>query len=294
MSQSFYQINDLERLTGIKAHTIRIWEKRYRIVEPFRTSTNIRYYDDAQVRKLLNVSTLLESGLKISKVAALSEQQINEQIQRLRERPEEDTVCRSFINDLVVFMLSYDEAAFEKTFSAAVTRFGLYDAMIRVIYPFLYKVGMLWSVAETMPAQEHFASCIIRRKLLAACDGLPPATRSDLKFVLFLPPEEWHDIGLIFSDYLIRSKGVPVLFLGQNVPYDNLDIVVTKSKPTHLLTFFVTGRPQKEIKKFLEEFSSKHLEINILLAVSVFRSGEIELPANARILSGPTDLLSLV
>lgn len=294
MSQPAYQINDLERLTGIKSHTIRIWEKRYKLVEPFRTPTNIRYYDDNQVRKLLNVATLLESGFKISKIAALSEAEINQSVQELREQPQTDIVCRSFINDLVVAMLAYDEAAFEKTFSASVTRFGLYEAMLRVIYPFLHKAGLLWSVSETMPAQEHFASCIVRKKLMSACDGLPAARPGRKKFVLFLPPGEWHDIGLLFSEYIIRQQGNPVLYLGQNVPFSNLSQVVEQNLPDYILTFFVTGRPAEEQEEFMTSFTARHPGVTVLFSGSAALSADFQLPSSCRKLSGPDDLLRLL
>lgn len=294
MQRATYQINDLERLTGIKAHTIRIWEKRYGLVQPFRTSTNIRYYDDDHVRKLLNVATLLDGGYKISRIAALSEKEMKELLQGMRNRTETDIVSRGFVNDLVVAMLSFDEPAFEKTFSAAVTRFGLYDAMLKVIYPFLYKVGLLWTLAETIPAQEHFASCIIRKKLMAAIDGLPSPGRKDKHFVLFLPPGEWHDVGLLFSEYMIRSKGYPVIYLGQNVPLENLSQVMNATTVTHAVGFFVTGRPDEEIEAFLSDICNKFKNINVLIGGHAALNSAAKFPAAVTRLHAPQDLLNIL
>lgn len=289
-----YQINDLERLTGIKAHTIRIWEKRYNLIEPRRTQTNIRFYDDEQARKLLNVSTLLESGYKISKIAALSPNELRQHILDLQNTPDDDTVSRVFINGMISSMLVYNEPALEKTISAALTRFGLYESMLRVIYPFLQKVGMMWSINQAMPAQEHFASSLIRRKLTSACDGLPPATDMSKKFLLFLPPGEWHDIGLIFSEYLIRSKGYPVIYLGQNVPYENLSEVITAISPTHILGLFITGRPFTEVTDFVRNISHKHGKINLLLGGPVVMQGKAFSSPFVSRLSSPDDLLKLL
>lgn len=289
-----YQINDLERLTGIKAHTIRIWEKRYNLIEPRRTQTNIRFYDDEQARKLLNVATLLEHGLKISKIAALSAKELNQRLIDLQLTSDDDAVTRVFINDLTSSMLIYNEAGFEKTLSAAITRFGIYECMIRVINPFLSKVGMMWAINESLPAQEHFASCLIRRKLCSACDGLPDPSRSDKKFLLFLPPAEWHDLGLIFSEYLIRSKGYPVICLGQNVPYDNLSQVISATSPTHILGLFITGRPVNEVNEFVRNISHKHGKIHLLLGGPVVMQGKAFSQPHVTRLPSPAALLELL
>ncbi len=265
----FYQINDLEKLTGIKAHTIRIWEKRYNIIEPHRTETNIRYYDDEQVKRLLNVSTLLDNGFKISKVASLKNDELRKLIKSIQEEPEESNVNVSFVNDLISAMLAFDEVGFEKIFSAAVTRMGVYNAMLQVFYPFLHKTGVLWSTDETAPAQEHFASNMIKRKLMAAIDGLPSSNKRDKKFLLFLPENEWHEIGLLFSDYIIRAKGYSTIYLGQNVPTGNLPMALEKQKITHLLTFFITGRDISERIATIVEIVKKQKNLTLLLSGSL-------------------------
>lgn len=246
-----YQISDLEKLTGVKAHTIRIWEKRYNLIEPHRTSTNIRYYDDEQARKLLNVSTLLAEGFKISKLSELSDKQINAHIRALQKHTTDDTLCLGFINNLIAAMLVFDEPAFEKSLSSAVTRFGMYKAMLYVFYPFLHKTGLMWSANDVMPVQEHFATNIIRRKLIAAIDGLPPPTKKSKRVLLFLPSDEWHETGLLLSDYIIKSNGYHTIYLGQNAPAYNLSEVIKNTKPTHLLTFFISRQPPEKIKEHL-------------------------------------------
>lgn len=288
---SYYQIADLEKLSGIKAHTIRIWEKRYGVIKPHRTTTNIRYYDDNQAKKLLKISTLLESGLKISRIAELSEKEINQQIQNIQQVGNDDVICTGYINELTSAMLSFDEALFEKTFSNAVVKFGMYPAMIKVFYPFLHKTGMMWSMAETMPVQEHFATSIIRRKLISAIDGLPLAQKKSKRFVLFLPPEEWHETGLLLSDYIIRSQGYPTIYLGQNVPLENLKEVIKEAKPTHLFTLYVTRKDLDQVQTELQYISKHYSALKILLAGSQPVIQSVKKHKNIQVLQNPADLL---
>ncbi len=289
-----YQISDLERLTGIKAHTIRIWEKRYKLIKPHRTATNIRYYDDEQAKKLLNVSTLLAEGFKISKIAELSQKQLNNHIQGLQKHASDDAICVGFINDLIAAMLVFDEPVFEKAFSSAVTRFGMYDAMLKVFYPFLRKTGLMWTSNNAMPVQEHFASNIIRRKLVAAIDGLPAAIKKNKKFLLFLPAEEWHETGLLLSDYIIRSKGYKTVYLGQNVPFQNLDEGIKSVNPTHLLTFFIARQNPATIKETLLSLAKRNKNCQILVSSSFLLEDNIKQSKNIILLHSPNDLLKLL
>lgn len=286
-----YQIADLERLTGIKAHTIRIWEKRYNLIEPHRTSTNIRYYDDDQARKLLKVSTLLAQGIKISKISELSEKEINSRIQELQHVVSEDAVCTGFINELTASMLAFDESGFEKTFSSAVIRFGMYQAMLKVFYPFLHKTGLMWSMEEAMPVQEHFATAIIRRKLITAIDGLPAPSKRSKSFVLFLPNEEWHETGLLFSDYIIRSHGYKTIYLGQNVPANNLLDVIKNVKPTHLLTLYIALHKPEQIASDLLFISKKHPSVKLLVAGSYPLDQLVKKIKSITLLGSPSELV---
>jgi MerR family transcriptional regulator, light-induced transcriptional regulator len=289
-----YQIADLQRLTGINVHTIRMWERRYGLITPHRTQTNIRYYDDEQVKKLLNVSTLLHHGMKISRIAELSDTQLNSHIRDLGKVAEGDVVCTGFINDLTASMLSFDEQAFEKSFSAAIVRFGLYEAMLRVFYPFMRNAGLMWVSNEAMPVQEHFASAVIRRKLIAAIDGLSVSSRKSKVFLLFLPSEEWHETGLLFADYIIRSNGYKTIYLGQNVPMDNLQQVIEQINPTHFLTFYIT--PQKADKVQAEVSllakNNKHSQILISGADAILQS--IKKAKNVSFLTSPQDLIGFL
>jgi DNA-binding transcriptional MerR regulator len=289
-----YQINDLERLTGIKAHTIRIWEKRYGLIVPNRTDTNRRYYDDAQVRKLLNVTTLLTFGHKISKIAAMSDSDIHNLIENQQSSSGADPMFASYINDLIGCLLSFDEAGFEKVFSASVLRVGLSETMLKVIYPFLIKAGILWTVNKTIPVQEHFASCIIRRKLMAAIDGVIPMARKEAKFLLFLPPDEWHEIGLLFSDYVLRSNGYNTVYLGANLPVEDVAEIAATVNPQFLLIFFVASRSVEEVNKLIEHYSGISTNIKVLITGSHELLSGVKLPKNTKWLTGVNDLHELM
>jgi DNA-binding transcriptional MerR regulator len=162
-----YSIKELEQLSGIKAHTIRIWEKRHKLIEPQRTDTNIRFYSDEDLKKIINVSLLNNNGVKISKIAGMSFEDMTKKILEMSESKSEATV---FIDQLVIAMVDMEEDRFEKILSTLILRFGFERSVIEVIYPFLEKIGVLWQTKNINPAQEHFISNLIRQKIIVAID----------------------------------------------------------------------------------------------------------------------------
>ncbi|HOZ87303.1 MAG TPA: MerR family transcriptional regulator [Bacteroidia bacterium] len=286
-----YQITELEQLTGIKAHTIRIWEKRYNLIEPDRTSTNYRRYNDDQVKKLLNVSTLLSNGYKISRIAGFNDKQIHTKVLESQSGPTTDVICGSFVNDLLAAMINYDEVAFEKTYSAVTTRFGLFDAMLNVFYPLLNKIGVLWSINDLNPAQEHFASCLIKRKIIAATDGLPAPRHKKKKFLLLLLPNEWHDISLLFTNYIIRSKGYETIYLGQDVPFENIALVVKQTKPSFLVTFFTIFQDPVGIVENFKKHLPSSKQLKVLVSGNLTMTSHLHEKIKTTTLTQPGDLL---
>lgn len=264
----YYHISELEQLTGIKAPTIRVWERRYKLISPDRTDTNIRRYDDRQVRKLLHVATLLSNGYKISKIAALEEDDLQAMVLGLQgDVTTGDRSAEAFINDLVLSMLEFDENKFEKTYAAAVRRLGLFNAMLQVVYPLLQKIGIMWSTEDAMPVQEHFASSVVRRKLMAATDALKSKKKRRKKFVLLLPPGEWHEIGLLFANFLIRSHDIETVYLGQNVPYEQVSAILSRTTVTHVLLFFIT-RPANDDLSLIRKAMGLPRDMPLLVAGS--------------------------
>lgn len=229
-----YSIKDLENLSGIKAHTIRIWEKRYNLIEPLRTSTNIRTYDDEDLKRILNISMLNRKGIKISKIAGLCDAEIREKVQHLsRDVHDAD----SQIENLVLATLDLDESRFDKTLGRSIMQKGFEDTFIDLVYPFFVKIGLMWQVGTINPAQEHFISNLVRQKLLVAIDNTEqPATGA--WFMIFLPEGELHELGMLFYTYLLRRRGFRTMYLGQSVPFADL-VAVFKSHPAdYLLTSF--------------------------------------------------------
>ncbi len=290
----FYQINNLERLSGIKAHTIRIWEKRYGIITPYRTETNIRYYDDVQLKKLLNVATLASSGLKISKIAALSSDELKSIIKERKVEGEDTERYEFFINDLISSMLDFNEQAFNLLFADILVQFGVQKAFINIVYPFLSKTGVLWSIDETMPVQEHFATTIIKKKLFSLIEQLPPAKANKHKFLLFLPSNEWHELGLLFAEYIIRECGNTTISLGQNVPFVDIEYVVKKVQPDFLLTFLISDANKEEMGKIASLISQKFKKTIFLLCGNPSKLISYAETTQIKVLQHPNDILKFI
>lgn len=248
-----YSIRDIEKLTGIKAHTLRIWEQRYDLVVPFRTDTNIRYYDDEQLKLLINISLMLKNGKKISKVSGMSAEAISKEVVRMSmDAPDTESYFTIQVDSLIISMVDMDEERFEKVFSVCVLRYGFEKTMTDVITPFLGKVGVLWSIGEVNVAQEHFISNLVRQKLVVAIDGLISKRKNETKYLLFLPEGEYHELGLLFAEYIIKSRGNQIIYLGQSLPYSDLVKLCTRYQPDYILTYFTSGIQKISIQEYLE------------------------------------------
>lgn len=287
---SHYSIRDLERLTGIKAHTIRIWEKRYGLIEPERTLTNIRAYCDDELKKLLNISILNRNGYKISKIAVLSQDEINQKVSKLTDSAS-DTV--GHIEKLTLAMIDFDEQKFEKILSQAIIQMGFEDTFIQIISPFFVRIGIMWQTGSISPAQEHFVSNLVRQKLFVAIDSQMPVYSSEIKtFLLYLPENEMHELSLLFTNYMLRKRGHKVIYLGSNVPFNNL-IEIDRIKPSHfLLTYFITAIPYKDLKEYLHRISQSFPEKIIYISGEQISFYTDKLPKNIKYLASPQNLVS--
>ncbi len=252
-----YKISDLENLTGVKAHTIRIWEQRYKVLTPLRTETNIRYYDDEQLRKLLNVVSLMNAGNKISAISKFSEKELNEKVAEIVSANGGGAKEEMLINQMISAGLTYDEVLFDRAFSNAILSFGIMTAYKKIFYPMLIKIGLLWTITQLKPSQEHFISNLIKQKMFAAIDALNPPTNKQMRWLLFLPEGEEHDLGLLIANYGLRAKGYKVFYLGTNVPLDNLYSIVKEIKPTNYLTFAVKGNQSNDINEYLQNMKTE-------------------------------------
>ena len=265
-----YSIKDLETITGIKAHTIRIWEKRYGIVEPGRTDSNIRYYCDKDLKKLLNIATLLRHGYKISKLASFNN---NELATRLLELSMVSNGNDSHIESLVVAMVELDEGKFEKIISSCILKEGFDHTIFNILYPFFERVGLLWQAGSIHPAQEHFVTNLVKQKIFVAIDSLSSHPKLDeRKLVLFLPEWEMHELGMLVYVYLLKNQGHKVFYLGQCVPVEDLKAVSEMVKPNYFLTSFSTPVEKEKIAEYIKMLSDLFSDIKILITGSQTQS----------------------
>ncbi|HEX6226126.1 MAG TPA: MerR family transcriptional regulator [Chryseolinea sp.] len=255
-----YSIKELEQLSGIKAHTIRIWEKRHKIIQPSRTATNIRYYSDLDLKKIINVSLLNTYGIKISKIADMSLDDVNKKVLEISELQNDKAV---HIDQMVIAMIDMEEELFEKILNNLIRRFGFEKTITEIIYPFLEKIGILWQTQNITPAHEHFISNLIRQKIIAAIDGLPIPPKTSKKILLFLPEGEMHEMGLLFYHYLIRKSGYRTYYLGQNVPHEDLLTVYKVHQPDFILTS-ITSNLSTSIERYLERLATDFGDTKIL------------------------------
>ena len=246
-----YSIKELEKLSGIKAHTIRIWEKRYNLINPHRTNTNIRYYTDNELKKILNVAVLNRHGIKISSIARLSELEMKEEIIRVSDNA---TSSNTIIDSMVLSMIDLDEYKLEALIDKSIHKIGFKSTVTDVLFPFLDKIGILWQSGDIYPAQEHFVSYLVRQKLIAATDNLSNTFNPEgRKFLLLLPEGEWHEISLLFAHYLIKEANHEVIYLGQSVPYSDVLAIGTAKNIDFIVISSSTKQPGFDLGLYLEE-----------------------------------------
>lgn len=235
-----YSIKEVENLSGIKAHTIRIWEKRYAIAKPIRSATNIRAYTAEDLKKIMSISILNKNGYKISKLAKLDSDELNEIVQDLSNTQNSDAY---HIDQLVMGMINLDERLFTEILSGIIVRKGFEKTVTDILYPFLDRIGILWVTQRISPAQEHFMSNLIRQKLIVAIDSLP-IPDSNPSFLMYLRENEMHELGLLFLSFLIRKKGYKSYYLGQSVPTGDLIATCQVHKPDYIVTSLIA--PDRE------------------------------------------------
>jgi DNA-binding transcriptional MerR regulator len=280
-----YSIKDLENLSGIKAHTLRIWEKRYNLVSPKRTSTNIRFYDDQDLKRILNISILNRNGVKISKIAQMCDEELRDKITHITQDTNDTD---SQIERLCIAMIEIDEDKFENILSSSIFQQGFEQTMINILYPFFVKIGIMWQTGTINPAQEHFISNLVRQKLITAIDGQKSQLKEHPnKFLMFLPEGELHELGLLFFSYLIRKRGHKVIYLGQSVPYEDLRTVHNIRNADHLVTAFYTSMTNEHMIEYTEKLASDFPKSNIYIAGGHMKEILKELPENVKIASDP-------
>ena len=244
-----FTIKELETLSGIKSHTIRIWEQRYRFLKPERTATNIRTYSNEELKTLLTVALLNKYGYKISRIDAMAPEQRQQEVLHL---PTGQAYDEALVNSLIGTMIDMDIRGFEALLNRQVADRGINDTITSIVFHFLQKIGILWQTGRINPAHEHLVSNIIRQKLVAAIEELPLATNEQPLFLLLLPEDEHHELGLLYVFYLLRSKGLPVLYLGASVPLKDAQYVIQLKAPAYIYLHLTTSPSKAALKKYLQ------------------------------------------
>lgn len=257
--KSSFSIKDLENLTGIKAHTIRIWEKRYNILSPNRTDTNIRNYDLSSLQKLLNVSYLNNFGYKISKISLLDNIEIKQLVQEIAAK---ESTHSHAINAFKLSMLNFDQRLFYNTYNGLEKTKTFKEIFEDVFIPLLQEIGLLWQTDTITTAHEHFITSLIRQKILVLTEQIQStfSEPNDKTYVLFLPDNEVHELGIMYLNYLIVAKGYHSIFLGQSVPIDGLVDLLEYYDNLIFISYF-TVKPEKEfLDSYLKDFETKLLK----------------------------------
>ncbi len=269
-----YKIKDLENLTGVKCHTIRIWEKRYNILEPSRTETKIRTYSDDELTHLLTVSMLNRNGIKISKIAKLSQEDMNKLLWDIKVNKETEFS----MDKLIMALISLDENLFNKTLQNLIDTEGLETTFTHHLIPFLDRIGIMWLIGSINPAQEHLISNLIRQKVISEIDKqIVPDDQSN-PVVVYLPEHEWHEISLLFYQFLLREKGVRTAYLGQSLPYTALQECIEKLKPKAILSSWLTAVDSKFVVNYFKRIRKDYPDLRVF-------AGGAQVKSNAEVLS---------
>tara|TARA_R110000751_G_scaffold105046_4_gene200952 strand:- start:179695 stop:180609 length:915 start_codon:yes stop_codon:yes gene_type:complete len=281
-----FSIKDLENLSGIKAHTIRIWEKRYNLFEPNRTETNIRYYSLSSLQKILNISYLNNNGYKISKIANLDSKDIPTIVRQIAEKKEGNN---HYINALKLAMFNFDQSLFFTTYEDLKTELSFGDIFYKVFVPLLDEIGMLWQTDTITPAHEHFIVELIKQKIVYNIEtslNKKNLVGSSEVYVLFLPDNEVHELGLLFTNYELINKGFHSIYLGQSVPLDSLEFLKSQYDSITFISCFTVKPEKDDINQYLADFNSKILKnTNNKLIISGRMTAFIDSTLNPKIAS---------
>lgn len=258
-----FTIKDLENLSGIKAHTLRIWEQRYHFIKPSRTQTNIRYYSNEDLKTILNIALLNKNGYKISHIDKLNEAEINQKLLSLSQQEAQE---ERIVNELVKHMIDLNTEDFEKTLSGYIHENGIELTITKIIFSYLEKIGILWLTNHINPAQEHLVTNIIRQKIILGIEGTSTPEKTKKTVLLFLPEAEYHEIGLLFMYYLLKNRGINVIYLGSNVPLNDVAFVVKVKNPDYLFCHITRPAGNFNFEKFLSGLSVHFCETPCIIS----------------------------
>lgn len=286
-----YSISEIEGLIGIKAHTIRAWEIRYNLVPPKRTPTNIRYYDEEDLKVLMNIVALNENGYKISKIAQMSKKKVADLVLQLKTDWSNESVQLMSLSNATI---KYDEDGFSKILANCIAELGLTKTMDQVLFPFMKRIGMLWQIGAIDPAHEHFASNLIRDRLIVEIDKIEKGKNKEPKrFLLFLPEAELHETGLLFARFLLKSCGHETLYLGQEIPYRDLKKVIESYKPDYAFVVLTSLNLGKDVNRIIGKVMDS-LSVPLIVAGSLISEFDIVVNDQLKPLKNICDLVDFL
>ncbi|MBD0289107.1 MAG: MerR family transcriptional regulator, partial [Flavisolibacter sp.] len=261
----YFTIRDIENLCGIKAHTLRIWEQRYTFFSPQRKSSKHRIYDNEDLKQLLRISFLYHNGWKISRIAALSPEEILNEVQKLSLKPVNK---ETYVLQLLESALEFDEPAFIQLLDKLIEQLGFETCITEICYPYLQRIGQLWVTDHVVPAQEHFSSYLIQHKIIAETDKLPPATSESDTILLFTPQDEHHELPLLYIHYLLRKNGWQTIYMGANVRIAQIKQIVGEKEVQFLFLHLITNLTKVSIDDYVEDVCTSFREQTIVASGS--------------------------
>ena len=288
---STYSIKDLEQVSGIKAHTIRIWEQRYNFLQPLRTDTNIRTYNASELKVILNVSLLNKYGFKISHIDKMTPEQMEEKILSLNQL---DAVKERVINGLIKEMVSLNMGSFDMQLDIYIGQKGIERTVLEIVFPFLERVGVLWITNHVNPAQEHLATNILRQKLILGIEKLPAVVNQDKNVILFMPEGEHHEIGLLLVYFLLKQQGVFVNYLGANVPLRDLAFLNGIKKPEYIFCHITSPSKLFKLDRFITHLGQISNATPVLLSGQLIKDYKGKLSDNIKVKISLTEVLQVI
>jgi DNA-binding transcriptional MerR regulator len=283
-----FTIKDLENLSGIKAHTIRIWEQRYAFIKPQRTQTNIRYYSSEELKKILNISLLNKYGYKISHINKMSSGEIAEKIISLSPVQAQQ---ERIVNDMIQCMVDMNIEKFEEVLDSYISLRGFDKTITQIIFPFLERIGILWLANHINPAQEHLVTNIIRQKLIAGIESVFTHINADKMVLLFLPEGEHHELGLLYICYLLKTRGIKTLYLGADVPAADIEFVCKLKKPDYLYTHLTAAPGNFNFEKFLSQVPARLENFPMIISGQLTASYKKPLPPKVSLKTSLQDVI---
>jgi DNA-binding transcriptional MerR regulator len=286
-----FSIKDLENLSGIKAHTIRIWEQRYTFLKPQRSKTNIRYYGNEELKTVLNIALLNKYGFKISHINKMTPTEIRDKIVSLSFA---EAHQERFINELLQHMVDLDIVGFEETLNTYIRNKGIDNTINLLIFPFLEKIGLLWLVNNLSIAQEHLVTNIIRQKLIVGIESITTYAQVDKTVLLFLPEGEHHEIGLLYLYYLLKSRDIQVLYLGADVPLKDLEFVAHLKHPQYILTHLTSIPGRFSFEKYLQQIHQRLPDIPVMISGRIVQTYFKKVPPHISLKKSMEDVLKFI